>query len=63
MKRLILMLAFSLITVSAAKADGDAAKGEKVFRMCSACHTADAGMTSAGPVLLSPNSSDAGARE
>jgi len=51
MKRLILMLAFSLITVSAAKADGDAAKGEKVFRMCSACHTADAATNRVGPYL------------
>ena len=51
MKRLILMLAFSLITVSAAKADGDAAKGEKVFRMCSACHTADAVTNRVGPYL------------
>ena len=39
MKRLMLALAFSFAAISMADAAGDPAKGEKVFRICSACHT------------------------
>ncbi len=35
-----------------AHADGDAAKGEKVFRKCKACHVADAQKNRVGPYLL-----------
>lgn len=34
-----------------ALADGDAAKGEKVFLKCKACHDADAGVNKVGPTL------------
>lgn len=36
---------------SAAFADGDAAKGEKVFAKCKACHVADAETNRVGPHL------------
>ncbi|UTW59770.1 cytochrome c family protein [Kordiimonas sp. SCSIO 12603] len=32
-------------------AEGDAAKGEKVFRKCKACHTLEAGKNRVGPSL------------
>ncbi len=35
-----------------AHADGDAAKGEKVFRKCKSCHVADAKKNRVGPYLL-----------
>jgi len=48
MKRLMLALAFSFAAISMADAAGDPAKGEKVFRICSACHTADAATNRVG---------------
>ena len=51
MKRLLLALAFSVTAISMADAAGDPAKGEKVFRICSACHTADAATNRVGPYL------------
>ena len=43
----------SIITLLAgsALADGDAAKGEKVFAKCKACHTVEAGKNKVGPSL------------
>src|SRR5262249_16032677 len=34
-----------------ALADGDAAKGEKIFAKCKACHTVEAGKNKGGPSL------------
>src|SRR5437773_11740044 len=48
MKRLLLALAFSVGAISMADAAGDPAKGEKAFRICSACHTADAATNRVG---------------
>ena len=42
---IILMLAGSAL------ADGDAAKGEKIFAKCKACHTVEAGKNKVGPSL------------
>jgi cytochrome c len=42
--------ALSLWTAPAL-AEGDAAKGEKVFNLCKACHTADAEANKVGPHL------------
>jgi cytochrome c len=36
---------------AAAHADGDAAKGKKVFAKCMACHTVEAGKNKVGPSL------------
>ncbi|MCB1377680.1 MAG: cytochrome c family protein [Alphaproteobacteria bacterium] len=38
-------------TAGAALADGDAAKGEKVFNKCKACHVADSETNRVGPHL------------
>jgi cytochrome c len=51
MKRAILILAFIVAAGPAAYAEGDAAKGEKAFRVCMACHTADAPTNKVGPSL------------
>jgi cytochrome c len=51
MKRQLLILALLLATAPSAWAEGDAAKGEKDFRICSACHTADAATNRVGPYL------------
>ncbi len=37
--------------VSPALAEGDAAKGEKVFNTCKACHDIDKGVNKVGPTL------------
>jgi cytochrome c len=46
-----LAIAVLAITSGTALADGDAAKGEKVFNKCKACHTADAETNKVGPYL------------
>ena len=44
-------VAFGAMSTSAL-AEGDAAKGEKVFRKCKACHVADAEKNKVGPHLV-----------
>ena len=36
----------------AARADGDAARGEKTFEQCAACHTLERGVNNVGPSLF-----------
>lgn len=47
------IVAFAATAVLAvpALAEGDAAKGEKVFRKCKACHAVEAGKNKVGPSL------------
>lgn len=46
------VLAVVLVAASgAARADGDAAAGEKVFNKCKACHAVEAGKNKVGPSL------------
>jgi cytochrome c len=40
-----------VLAAAAAHADGDAAKGKKVFAKCMACHTLEAGKNKVGPSL------------
>ena len=40
-----------LMFAGSALADGDAAKGEKIFAKCKACHTVEAGKNKVGPSL------------
>lgn len=47
----ILTLAAATALAGPALADGDAAKGEKVFNKCKACHTTEAGKNKVGPSL------------
>ncbi len=46
-----LAIAILAATAGLALADGDAAKGMKVFNACKACHTADAETNKVGPHL------------
>ncbi len=51
-KFLGLAVAFlGVLASGSALADGDAAKGEKVFKKCMACHTLEAGKHKVGPSL------------
>ena len=48
----LLMGAIALVfQVSLAHAEGDAAKGKKVFNKCKSCHSLDAGKNKIGPSL------------
>ena len=40
-----------VLSIGSASAAGDAAKGEKVFAKCKACHTTEAGKNRVGPSL------------
>jgi cytochrome c len=41
----------AMLLAGSALADGDAAKGEKIFAKCKACHTVEAGKNKVGPSL------------
>ena len=52
MKKYAALAAVALAAMTGtALADGDAAKGEKIFNKCKACHTADAETNKVGPYL------------
>jgi cytochrome c len=51
MKRQLFILALLLAATPSAWAEGDATKGQAAFRVCSACHTADAATNKVGPYL------------
>ena len=42
---------FTALLVTAARADGDAARGEARFQECAACHRLEAGVNEVGPSL------------
>jgi cytochrome c len=44
-------LALTLLLIGAARADGDAARGEARFQDCAACHKLEAGSNNVGPSL------------
>jgi cytochrome c len=44
-------VAMTLLLAGAARADGDAARGEKKFGDCAACHKLEAGANNVGPSL------------
>jgi cytochrome c len=46
-----LALVTTLLLVGAARADGDAARGEAKFQDCAACHKLEAGANNVGPSL------------
>lgn len=48
---LLAALAATLALAPAARAEGDAANGEKLFRQCKSCHTVEAGKNRVGPTL------------
>jgi len=47
----ISFVSFVALVAGSALADGDAAKGEKIFAKCKACHTVEAGKNKVGPSL------------
>lgn len=52
MKMALLAIAALAVAATAAEADGDAAKGEKIFKKCMACHNADMAQNKVGPYLM-----------
>jgi cytochrome c len=57
----ILALVTLTLASTAALADGDAAKGEKVFKKCKTCHVVDAEKNKVGPHLVGIMGRTAGA--
>ena len=51
MGRMIAAVALLLAAAGAARADGDAARGEKRFEECATCHSTQAGVNGVGPSL------------
>ncbi len=51
MLRVTAALGLSLVLMAAARADGDAARGEARFQDCAACHKLEAGSNNVGPNL------------
>jgi cytochrome c len=49
--RATLALSMTLLLAGSARADGDAARGEKKFEDCAACHKLEAGANNVGPSL------------
>jgi cytochrome c len=49
--RATLALLVTLLLAGAARADGDATRGEKKFQDCAACHKLEAGANNVGPSL------------
>ena len=47
----LLLSAAMLMSATPARADGDAAAGQKTFAQCRACHSVDAGKNGLGPSL------------
>jgi len=48
---ILLGAAAAVVAGSAARADGDAARGEKRFEECATCHTTERGVNNVGPSL------------
>jgi cytochrome c2 len=49
---LLLGVLAAAVAGSAARADGDAARGEKRFEECATCHTTERGVNNVGPSLF-----------
>ena len=50
--RILLGVAAVLLAANAARADGDAARGEKRFEECATCHSTERGVNNVGPSLF-----------
>jgi cytochrome c len=58
-----LAVCLSLFAAGAARAEGDAASGEKLFRQCKSCHATEAGKNRVGPSLFGVVGKKAGSAE
>ena len=47
----VILIAALMLLAGAARADGDAARGEKRFEECATCHTIERGVNNVGPSL------------
>ena len=63
MRSLLIGIAVFGIGAGTALAEGDPAKGEKIFNKCKACHTVEEGKNKVGPSLHNIVGSNAGAVE
>jgi cytochrome c len=52
LRHVLMVVAAATLAGAPAHADGDAAKGAKVFNKCKACHTADKETNKVGPHLV-----------
>jgi cytochrome c len=59
--RVLLGAAAALLASSGARADGDAARGEKRFEECATCHSTERGVNNGGPSLFGVLGRKAGA--
>ena len=50
--RVLLAAAAVVLAAGAARADGDAARGEKRFEECATCHSTERGVNNVGPSLF-----------
>jgi len=50
-RRAVATLGLTLLSLNAARADGDLARGEAKFQDCAACHKLEAGINNVGPSL------------
>ena len=50
--RVLLVAAVAVLAAGAARADGDAARGEKRFEACATCHSTERGVNNVGPSLF-----------
>ena len=50
-RALVVALGMTVVAIGAARAEGDAAKGETVFKRCAPCHSADNKTNKIGPSL------------
>ena len=62
-KRVLLGVVAALVAAGAARADGDAARGEKRFEECATCHSTERGVNNVGPSLFGVLGRQAGAIE
>lgn len=58
-----LAVCLSIFAAGAARAEGDAAQGEKLFRQCKSCHATEAGKNRVGPSLFGVVGRKAGSAE
>lgn len=63
MKRLFPAALTLILLTGAAWAEGDAAKGAKVFKKCASCHAVEEGKNKLGPTLFGVVGREAGAVE